>query len=164
MKSDGPEGMFSHKIVRDFKSAISLYFFQKWVSIGWLDTLLAKTLGGGVAHLGPNVPPYLIVHDPPLNDVWHIHTSTTHKYPPVIFFLVTNMNRRLLHITCKCLTCWLIRPRINPESMFPLQYCVQRISHVQHTLQPSNVSMKGFTSFMNKIISVSFAHSISWPW
>lgn len=77
--------------------------------------------------------------------------------------LATDMNRQLIHLTCKCLTCWLIRPRINPESMFPLQYCVQRISHLQHTWQPSNVSMKGITSCMNKVINVSFADSISWP-
>ena len=42
LKTGLPEGMFFHKIIR--VSEFSLYFFQKWASIGRLDTLLAKTL------------------------------------------------------------------------------------------------------------------------
>ena len=38
LKTGPPEGMFSRL------SEFSLYFFQKWASIGWLNTLLAKTL------------------------------------------------------------------------------------------------------------------------
>ena len=46
LKTSHPEGMFSHKIKKRL-GEFSLYFFRKWVSIGQLDTLLAKTLPEG---------------------------------------------------------------------------------------------------------------------
>ena len=46
LKTSHPEDMFSHKIKKRL-GEFSLYFFQKWVSIGQLDTLLAKTLPVG---------------------------------------------------------------------------------------------------------------------
>ena len=43
LKTGHPEGMFSHKIIRDEVNIIFLAFFPKLASIGQLDTLLAKT-------------------------------------------------------------------------------------------------------------------------
>ena len=42
LKTGCPEGMFSHKIIRD--KGMFLIFLPKWASIGQLDTILAKTL------------------------------------------------------------------------------------------------------------------------
>ena len=38
------ENRLSRRHVFPWLSEFSLYIFQKWVSVGWLDTLLAKTL------------------------------------------------------------------------------------------------------------------------
>ena len=46
LKTGRREGMFCHKIIRDNLSEFSSYLLQKWVSIGRLDSLLAKTLMG----------------------------------------------------------------------------------------------------------------------